>query len=74
MSWKLSCTVWGGGKFGDYIKGLPIVESTYSAYFMQGWYTSGAKSQGIKQLMAGMALILLGVVMIPVLVNMMNIT
>ena len=52
MSWKLSCTVWGGGKFGDYIKGLPIVESTYSAYFMQGWYTSGAKSQGMKQLMA----------------------
>ena len=40
MSWKLSCTVWGGGKSGDYIKGLPIVESTYSAYFMQGWYSS----------------------------------
>ena len=24
MSWKLSCTVWGGGKFGDNIKKLPI--------------------------------------------------
>ncbi|MCB5774389.1 Maff2 family protein, partial [Ruminococcus callidus] len=34
----------------------------------------GAKSQGMKQLMAGLALILLGIVMIPVLVGMMNIT
>lgn len=33
----------------------------------------GAKSQGMKQLMAGLGLILLGVVMIPVLVNMMSI-
>ena len=34
----------------------------------------GSKSQGMKQLMAGLALILLGIVMIPVLVGMMNIT
>ena len=34
----------------------------------------GAKSQGMKQLMAGLALILLGIVMIPVLGGMMNIT
>ena len=34
----------------------------------------GAKSQGMKQLMAGLALILLGIVMIPVLVGMMQIT
>ncbi|MFR6397754.1 Maff2 family mobile element protein [Ruminococcus sp.] len=34
----------------------------------------GAKSQGMKQLMAGLALILLGIVTIPVLVGMMNIT
>ena len=34
----------------------------------------GAKSQGMKQLMAALALILLGIVMIPVLVGMMNIT
>ena len=33
-----------------------------------------SKSQGMKQLMAGLALILLGIVMIPVLVGMMNIT
>ncbi|MEE0439931.1 MAG: Maff2 family protein [Ruminococcus sp.] len=72
MSWKLSCTVWGGGKFGDYIKGLPIVESTYSAYFMQGWYTSGAKSQGMKQLMSGLGLILLAIVLVPVLETMMT--
>ena len=24
MSWKLSCTVWVGGKSGDNFKGLPI--------------------------------------------------
>ena len=34
----------------------------------------GAKSQGMKHFMAGLALILLGIVMIPVLVGMMNIT
>ena len=67
MSWKLSCTVSGGGKFGDYIKGLPIVESTYSAYFMQGWYTSGAKSQGMKQLMAGGGVALIGITLVPLL-------
>lgn len=72
MSWKLSCTVWGGGKSGDYIKGLPIVESTYSAYLMQGWYTSGAKSQGMKQLMAGLGLILLAIILVPVLEGMMT--
>lgn len=33
----------------------------------------GAKSQGMKQLMAGLGLILLGIVMIPVLVGMMSI-
>lgn len=27
--WKLSRTVWGGGKSGDNIKGLPIVKSVY---------------------------------------------
>ena len=25
MSMKVSCTVWNGGKLGDYIKELPIV-------------------------------------------------
>ena len=28
---KLSRTVWGGGKLGDYIKELPIVKSVYPA-------------------------------------------
>lgn len=28
---KLSRTVWGGGKLGDYIKKLPIVKNAYSA-------------------------------------------
>ena len=37
-------------------------------------YHTSIKSQGMKQLMAGLALILLGIVMIPVLVGMMNIT
>ena len=37
-------------------------------------YLTQSKSQGMKQLMAGLALILLGIVMIPVLVGMMNIT
>jgi hypothetical protein len=37
-------------------------------------YRTSVKSQGMKQLMAGLALILLGIVMIPVLVGMMNIT
>lgn len=32
----------------------------------------GAKSQGMKQLMAGLAMILLGVVMVPTLVEMMS--
>ena len=32
----------------------------------------GAKSQGIKQLMAGIAIIMIGVVMIPALKNMMT--
>ena len=27
MSMKVSCTVWNGGKLGDYIKELPIVIS-----------------------------------------------
>lgn len=33
---------------------------------------AGAKSQGMKQLMAGLGLILLAVILIPVLINMMN--
>lgn len=33
---------------------------------------AGAKSQGMKQLMAGLGLILLGVIMVPVLINMMQ--
>lgn len=32
----------------------------------------GAKSQGMKQLMAGLGLILLAVIMVPVLINMMS--
>lgn len=33
---------------------------------------AGAKSQGMKQLMAGLGLILLGVIMVPVLIGMMQ--
>ena len=33
---------------------------------------AGAKSQGMKQLMAGLGLILLGIIMVPVLINMMS--
>lgn len=32
----------------------------------------GAKSQGMKQLMAGLGLIILGIVLVPVLINMMQ--
>ena len=27
---KLACTVWSGGKIGDYIKGLPIAITGYA--------------------------------------------
>ncbi|MDD3415803.1 MAG: DNA methylase, partial [Lachnospiraceae bacterium] len=37
---KLSRTVWGGGKLGDYIKELPIVKSVYPVALPQGWRTS----------------------------------
>lgn len=33
---KLSRTVWGGGKLGDYIKELPIVKNVYPAEFSAG--------------------------------------
>ena len=33
---KLSRTVWGGGKFGDYIKKLPIVKSVYPVTIAAG--------------------------------------
>ena len=33
---------------------------------------SGAKSQGMKQLMAGLGLILLGIILVPVLISMMQ--
>ena len=33
---KLSRTVWGGGKLGDYIKKLPIVKNAYSADIFAG--------------------------------------
>ncbi len=32
--------MWGGGKLGDYIKGLPIVKNVYPADLPQGWHTS----------------------------------
>ena len=33
---KLSRTVWGGGKLGDYIKELPIVKNVYPAELSAG--------------------------------------
>jgi hypothetical protein len=33
VSWKLSCTVWSGGKDGDYIKILPIAIKALGHYY-----------------------------------------
>ena len=50
---KAACTVWSGGKSGDDFKGLPI--------------TIRLEIAGMKQLMAGAGVAVVGMVLVPLL-------